>query len=248
MKSHIAQFRFYEELNDFLPVDRRKVTFDHRFDVHPSVKDTIEGFGVPHTEVDLIVVNGQSVDFSYQLRSGDRVAVYPVFEAIDISPITHLRAKPLRNPRFILDVHLGKLARYLRLLGFDVLYQNNYSDETIIEIGVKETRTILTRDVGILKNKLVVRGYWIRRSDPKAQVREVLDRFDLDSQISEFTRCLECNGKIIPVSKQTVLKELPPRTQQYYQDFSKCNACGRVYWEGTHYSKMKAFIDGIRKK
>ncbi|MDO9047434.1 MAG: Mut7-C RNAse domain-containing protein [Methylobacter sp.] len=143
---HTAEFRFYEELNDFLPPEQRKRTMHYRFSGHPGIKDPIEVFGVPHTEVDLIVVNGQSVGFDYQLQAGDRVAVYPVFETLDISSLVRLREKPLRNPRFILDVNLGKLAKRMRLLGFDSLYRNDYRDADIVNIAVNERRIVLTRD------------------------------------------------------------------------------------------------------
>ena len=127
-----AEFLFYEELNDFLPGEQRKVSFRHTFCGTPSVKDTVQAIGIPHTAIDLILVDGRSVDFAHRLRGGERVAVYPVFERLDISPVIRLRPKPLRDTRFILDVHLGKLARYLRMLGFDAAYDRDWDDETII--------------------------------------------------------------------------------------------------------------------
>ena len=125
--------RFYEELNDFLPADKRKKRFEHSFIDRTSVKDMIESFGIPHTEIDLILVNGNSVNFSYLVNNGDDISVYPMFESLDITDLQHLRAKPLRKPKFILDVHLGTLAKYMRMLGFDSLYQNNYKDEEIVK-------------------------------------------------------------------------------------------------------------------
>ena len=124
---HKATFRFYEELNDFLPKEKRKKRFEHNFIDRASVKDVIESFGVPHTEVDLIIVNGESKNFSYIINDGDDISVYPVFESIDISNLQKLRPEPLREPKFILDVHLGTLARYLRMLGFDTNYRNDYA-------------------------------------------------------------------------------------------------------------------------
>ena len=117
-----AHFRFYEELNEFLPHHKRKTEFVYHFHGAPSVKDAVEAIGVPHVEVDIILVNGISVSFSRKLSDGDRISVYPVFESFDVSAVTHLRARPLREPRFILDVHLGRLAKYLRLCGFDTLF------------------------------------------------------------------------------------------------------------------------------
>src|SRR6516164_651772 len=123
-----AAIRFYAELNDFLPEERRNQTIMHTFGVSGSVKDTIEALGVPHTEVDLILANGQSVDFSYRVRNGDKISVYPEFEAIDVSLAIRLRPVPLRRACFVLDTHLGRLAGYLRMLGFDTVYRRDYAD------------------------------------------------------------------------------------------------------------------------
>lgn len=242
MNRKIARFRFYEELNDFLPRNKRKISFEHYFEGNPGIKDVIEALGVPHAEVDMILVNGQSVDFEYRLQDGDRAAVYPVFEALDISTVSKVRQAPLREPRFILDVHLGKLAKRLRLLGFDTLYRNDLQDNEIVDISLKEKRIILTRDIGLLKNKKVTHGYWLRSRQPKRQLREIVSRFDLKNLIRPFTRCLECNGVIHPVEKEAVLRRLPPNTRKYYQNFFQCAECGKIYWEGSHYQKMVSFL------
>ena len=188
-----ARFRFYEELNDFLPQEKRKKAFTVSFSDKPSIKDIIEALGIRHSEIDLILVNGQSVDFCYPLQEGDAVAVYPTFKSINITPLIRLREMPLRELKFVLDVHLGKLAKCLRLLGFDVSYDKQASDQEIIHCSVKEKRCILTRDIELLKNKKVVRGYWVRVTDPFEQIKEVLERFDLSGNIQPFTRCLKCN-------------------------------------------------------
>jgi hypothetical protein len=229
-----ANFRFYAELNDCLPASRRYQSFIYPFSGNPSIKDSIESLGVPHTEVDLILVNGTSVEFDYHLKNGDFVSVYPVFESLDISPILRLRAKPLRNTRFILDVHLGKLAGKLRMLGFDTLYRNDYSDPEIVKLSLQDRRIILTRDRGILKRKSVRHGYWVRSDRTDAQIREVLHRFDLYSQIKAFDRCLVCNGKIKKVNKETVIDCLLPKTILYYNEIFSCCGCDRLYWKGSH--------------
>ena len=185
----VAQFRFYEELNDFLAPALRKCEFPYAFTGTPSVKDAIEAIGVPHTEVDLVLVDGESVDFTRRLTGSERVAVYPVFERLDIAPVTRLRARPLRRTRFVLDVHLGKLARYLRLLGFDALYRTDYDDATIIRLSLDEQRIILTRDRGVLKHAAVTHGYWVRSTVPRQQLGEVVRVFDLGSNSRPFTRC-----------------------------------------------------------
>ncbi len=169
-----AQFLFYEELNYFLPAEKSKLNFTYNFMGSPSVKDAVEAIGVPHTEIDLILVNGKSVSFSYHITEGDDISVYPVFESMDIVEVTRLREKPLRVAKFVLDVHLGRLAKNLRMLGFDTLYSNNYSDSEIANISTAENRIILTRDTGLLKNKKVTHGYWIRSQYPKEQLKEVM--------------------------------------------------------------------------
>jgi len=181
MNPNIAWFRFYEELNDFLPADKRKIAFPYKFSGSPSVKDVIEEIGVPHTEVDLILINGNSVKFDHKLSNGDHISVYPVFETLDISNVTQLRPKPLRKTRFIADVHLGRLAQLLRMLGFDTLYKNNCKNEEIITEALTQKRIILTLDPGLLKNRSITHGCLIRETDPHKQVHEVIRRFDLYS-------------------------------------------------------------------
>ena len=242
-----AWLRFYEELNDFLPSYRKKQSFQHSFKGDPSVKDIIESLGVPHTEVDLILVNGRSVDFSYKPGNEDQVSVYPVFESLNISELTHLRHKPLRKVKFIADVHLGKLVRYLRLLGFDTLFDRDSDDNEIIDISVSGKRIILTRDRQLLKNKRVTHGYWIRSSHPREQIREVVDRFDLRNDLKTFTRCMECNGILSEISKEEVSGDLLPNTRQYYQVFRRCADCGKIYWEGSHFENMKKEIRNLLK-
>jgi uncharacterized protein with PIN domain len=240
-----AEFRFYEELNDFLPVEKRKTSFPYRFKGTPSVKDAVEAIGVPHTEIDLIVVNGSSVGWEYRLGDGDRVGVYPVFESLDISPVIRLRAEPLRETRFVLDVHLGKLARLLRMLGFDTAYGRDYTDHRIVEISLGEGRIILTRDRGVLKTGVVTRGYWVRSSNPREQLCEVVRRFDLASRVRPFDRCMICNAALEPVAKSEVVGSLPPRTRETRDEFYRCSGCGKVYWKGSHYARMKKSIQEI---
>lgn len=236
-----AEFRFYEELNDFLPLAQRKQTLLYRFNGNPGIKDPIEACGVPHTEVDLIIVNGVSVGFDYKLQNADRVAVYPVFESIDIAPIVKLRDKPLRNSAFIADVNLGKLAKLLRLLGFDTMFGNAYTDSEIANLAAEQKRIVLTRDRRLLFAKRITHGYWVRSVEPRPQLAEVVERFDLADAIKPFYRCTLCNGIIEAVDKQQVLPLLEPKTKKYFENFYRCRNCGQVYWEGSH-------IDKIRKR
>ena len=230
-----ATFRFYEELNDFLPLDKKKVAFLHSFDGIPSIKDVIEAIGVPHVEVNLIQVNGQAVDFTYRLKNNDVVSVYPV-----------LRKKEWKEIKFILDVHLGKLAKYLRMCGFDTAYQNDYDDKKIIEISLEENRIILTRDIGILKVKSVSNGYFIRDQNSKAQLTEVLKHFDLYRAINPFSRCIKCNGKLERIEKEKIIQQLEPLTQKYFNKFFRCTHCQSIFWEGSHFDRMSRFINTIK--
>ena len=236
--------RFYEELNDLIPRIHRKKTIRHTLLTPTSIKDVVESFGVPHTEVDLILVNGQSVGFEHIPGPGDRVSVYPVFESLDIASVTKLRPAPLRKAMFILDVHLGKLARLLRMYGFDSLYQNDYSDPWIIETALKEERIILTRDLGILKNKRVTHGYYVRSQDPAKQIEEVIRRFDLEGQINPLSRCINCNGRIVTVEKEAIKHLLKPKTRMHYHEFFRCSGCDKIYWEGSHFKKMMEHFKG----
>lgn len=233
-----VSIRFYEELNDFIPKKHRKKTIEHTLLTPTSVRDLVESFGVPHTEVDLVLVNGNSVGFEHSLSTGDRVSVYPVFETLNIDSVTKLRDTPLRSARFILDVHLGKLARLLRMYGFDTLYRNDYNDPEIIDTALEDQRIILTRDVGILKNKKVTRGYFVRSQVPREQLLEVIRRFDLSGRINPLSRCIECNGHIVAVEKEKISHLLERKTKIYYSDFYQCTGCNKIYWEGSHFHRM----------
>jgi uncharacterized protein with PIN domain len=245
MNENQAWFRFYEELNDFLLSVNRKTSFLFSFKGNPAVKNAIEELGVPHAEVDMILVNGNSVDFSYRLRNGDRVSVYPVFESLDVSNLQRLHPEPLREPKFILDVHLGRLSKYMRLCGFDTLFERDLNDREIVSISVSERRIILTRDRDLLKSRLVTHGYWIRSRGSEEQLKEVLRRFDLKNDLRLFTRCLECNGMISDVPKEEIIDQLMPKTRDYYSDFRKCGGCEKIYWQGSHYERMKKFIQTV---
>jgi uncharacterized protein len=234
-----ADFRFYEELNDFLRPELRKRTFSHAFNGTPAVKDVIEAIGVPHAEVDLVLIDGESVNFARRLRDGNRVAVYPVFERFDLTPLTRLRPRPLRRTRFVLDVHLGTLARYLRLLGFDTLYRNDYDDHEIVRLAHAQSRIILTRDKGLLKHGAVTRGRWIRHTQPLEQLRETLAAFDLAASARPFTRCALCNGGLRPLARRSVASLVPARVRERHDKFSRCTLCGRIYWPGTHTIRLR---------
>jgi uncharacterized protein with PIN domain len=247
MKKYVAHFRFYEELNDFLPGEIRKKPFEYRFTDRTAVKDMIEGIGVPHTEIDLILVNGESVDFTYIVEDGDRIGVYPTFEAVDITNVVKLRPKPLRETKFVADIHLGKLAGLLRMLGFDTLYRNDYPDEELARISSEEHRILLTKDRNLLKRNLVTHGCYVRDTDPRRQIIEILDRLDLRDQVAPFKRCLCCNRPVEPANVAEVRDRLDEKTLSLYNEFYVCRKCDKVYWKGSHYDNMKQLIDEITK-
>jgi uncharacterized protein with PIN domain len=241
----VSRFRFYEELNDFLPEEWRKVSFPYGFTGTPSVKNIIEAIGVPHAGIDIILVDGVSVGFDHILRGGEQVSVYPAFESFDISPLVKLRAKPLRLTRFVVDVNLGKLARKLRLLGFDTLFRNDYGDDEIVADAVREKRIILTRDIGVLKHGAVTHGYWLRSEDPKKQVTEVMERFQLQNSIRPFSRCSNCNGKLVTIDKEAVESRLQPDTFAAFDTFWQCGSCKNIYWKGSHYDRICEWVERL---
>jgi uncharacterized protein with PIN domain len=237
-----ATLRFYAELNDFLPPRDRHRPVERSFSPRTSIKDLIEAAGVPHTEVDLVLVNGVPAGFDRPIEDGDRISVYPVFESIDIGEVTRVRPEPLRELRFVLDVHLGRLAAYLRLAGFDAVYGNALDDPELAAIAAGG-RVLLTRDQGLLKRRAITRGYWLRATSPREQLVEVLRRFDLAGAVRPFTRCLRCNALLRPVDKADVIAELQPRTRQHYDEFFRCAGCGRIYWRGGHFSALRALVE-----
>ncbi|HVO63834.1 MAG TPA: Mut7-C RNAse domain-containing protein [Terriglobales bacterium] len=240
-----AHFRFYAELNDLLPAVKRERCFSHSFEMPATVKDTIEAFGIPHTEVDLILANGKPEGFSYLVRDGDRIGVYPVFRSLDLGLITRLQPRLEGEMRFVLDTHLGKLAAYLRMLGFDSVYRNDCQDEELAQMSACEQRILLSRDRGLLKRSVVTRGYLVRAAQPRQQLVEVLRRFGLSESIAPFHRCLYCNTLLEPVSKGLISHRLPPGTKKYYDEFHWCPGCNRLYWKGSHHQRMVSVIDRI---
>ncbi|MGD9107721.1 MAG: Mut7-C RNAse domain-containing protein [Gammaproteobacteria bacterium] len=240
-----ARFRFYAALNDFLPLEKRQVLFSYIFKDNPAIKDSIEAIGVPHTAIDIILVNGRFVDFSYLLQDGDVVSVYPMFTQPNIENAIHLQQKLPDKLKFIVDVHLGTLAKYLRMLGFDVIYRNTYIAREILTIAVAEKRIILTRSIALLKNKSVNWGYWVRSKYLIKQLIEIMHQFDLLPKIKPFSRCMLCNGEIKEVAKTSVINKLPKNTNKYFEKFYQCSSCGKIYWQGSHYNNMRAFIRKI---
>lgn len=240
-----ATFRFYAELNHFLPSSKKQVNFAYFFEERASIKDTIESLGVPHPEVAFMEVNGEWVDFSYLVQDGDEINVYPISIAPEITPIICVQPQPLDVPRFVLDIHLGKLATSLRLLGFDTLYRNDYADEELAKVSDTCQRILLTRDKGLLMRSLVTYGYYVRSTNPDTQIVEVLQRFNLFDSVIPFHRCLRCNGLLEPVEKELILEKLPESVKLHVQEFHRCSDCQQIYWRGSHYERMQQYIERV---
>ena len=197
-----AQLRFYEELNDLLPKHRRKTEFGVEFQGKRSIKDIIEAQGVPHSEVDLILVNGKSEDFTYILQDGDLISVYPVFETFNIEDVTRLRKFPLRRTHFVADINIGDLVKYIRVLGFDVYFDPSFSSREIVAISKSENRIILTRSKKLLKLKDVTHGILMYPGTITEQITRLIDHLDIRDQIRPFSRCLICNVPLETISRE----------------------------------------------
>ncbi|MGH2773850.1 MAG: Mut7-C RNAse domain-containing protein [Actinomycetota bacterium] len=243
-----VEVRAFAELNDFLPPDRRFATFRQPLGLRQTVKDLIEAAGIPHAEVDAVIVNGTSVGFDHRPSQDDLIGVYPVFESIDIRPILRLRPQPLRDPRFVVDSNLGGLARHLRMLGFDAAFRNDFADDEIARISASEKRVLLTRDVDILKRKEITHGYYVRTIVPVEQASEVVRRFDLAASVNPLSRCLECNESLEAVGTEQVKELLPEAPLREHSSFSRCRVCERVYWPGSHFRHMRMKVDEILQR
>lgn len=233
--------RFYGDLADLVDEVEQAVPIGRR----RSVKDVVESVGVPHPEVGVLVVDGQSVGFDHLVAGGERVAVYPPFQSL-APPGEELAPPPPQPARFVLDVHLGTLTRRLRALGFDCWYRNDADDVLLAQVATDEDRILLTRDRGLLMRGSVVHGYLPRSHDPEVQLLEVTRRYALADQLAPRTRCIRCNGPLEAVDKAEVVDELPPRTRVEHDRFTRCRDCGRIYWPGSHLRAIDAVADRVR--
>jgi len=227
-----AYFQFFDRLHDFLLRDQRDQIILN-FRGRQSIKHLAESLGVPHPEIGPVQVNGQETTLSTITQDGDRVEVHPLPNGCPI------------EPRFVLDNHLGRLTAYLRMLGFDCLYRNDYDDEELAETSQREERILLSRDRRLLMRKSVTYGYCLRSLDSLEQLTEVIRRFNLASRIVPFHRCLRCNHYLEPVAKEVVIDRLEPLTRLYFDEFQICPACQQIYWKGSHYEKMQKLVEEV---
>jgi len=236
---------FEGHLNDFLSHSEQFKAIQRTMQLPSSIKDIIEAQGIPHTEVNVITANERSVDFTYHITQGDVIRVFPYNIEPLISPLIHLIPPNLVVPRFILDTHLGKLASYLRMLGFDTIYQNNLEDVRLAEISFREDRIVLSRDLGLLKRKIITRGAFIHSTVPRQQLIEIITRYQLVDKIDPLKRCIQCNGIIEPIPKVRIKLLISEKTLRYYDEFFICSVCNQIYWKGSHYDHMQDFIKQI---
>lgn len=234
--------RFYAELNDFLAPERRQRDWTIECVAPTPVRHLIERCGVPHTEVELIVCNGESIGLESPVGHGERIAVYPMFEAWDVRPLLQLRPRPLRVLRFLADAHLGTLAKRLRMLGFDTLWYNDLGDAALAELAEREHRILLTRDRQLLMRRSVTHGCYLRATTTSAQLAYLIERLQLCTAIAPFSRCIVCNGGLAAVTPESVQAEVPPRVWSTQRDYWRCRECTRVYWKGSHWTAMSRQI------
>lgn len=247
-KLYQAQFRFYGELADFLAAEDKQRSLTYHFDVAPSVKDAIESWRVPHVEIGLILINHQAQGFDCPVRHNDRVAVYPPFRQLDISELAPIQARPGCPPAFIADAHLGKLTHYLRLMGYDTVYYRNISDSSIVDLARTSKRYVLSRDRLLLQNNNIQLGYFVRHQKPARQLRELVQRFDLMEFAKPFTLCPLCNGTLQVIEKTKAKDKVAPAIYRRFDSFYQCRHCEHIYWQGSHYDNIWAWLRKLFKQ
>jgi uncharacterized protein with PIN domain len=235
---------FDPELDFFLSPEMRgrpqKVTSGHA----TTIKDIVESCGVPHTEIgDLIVGDTLHAGFSTRISDGDCIRVLSVTSAAKGK--CGLQPLPSEPIRFAADIHLGKLARRLRLLGFDTAWFIGKEDSELLDIMERDGRILLTRDRRLLMNNRVVHGCCIRSDHVLEQARQVVDRYGLAASARPFSRCPACNGLLESCRKESVAESLPPKTRRYYETFRVCSSCGKIYWEGAHMARLREFVSEV---
>jgi uncharacterized protein with PIN domain len=252
IKIKTIKFRFYSYLNKFIKPDSKKnlELIDERYYLHhyqgrQTIKDRIESIGIPHAEVALILKNGRAVDFSYLVQPDDFFSVYPYLYNLKLPAAKLLLPEFPAKPRFILDVHLGKLARYLRRFGFDTAYRNDYQDREIVDQSAAEKRIILSRDLGLLMRKRVKWAKFIWDDNPQKQLKEVFNRYNLEHYYQGESRCVKCNSKLEKITKEEIIERLEPKTKKYFDDFRYCSSCDKIYWKGSHYEKSEKMINKL---
>jgi uncharacterized protein with PIN domain len=239
-------FTFHNNLKGLLNKELAcRPSFLHHLERRASVKDVIESLGVPHAVIGGLTVNGRESDFNYILLNKDSVLVNPLTPPVNPLAPHILRPTPLPGISFVVDVNAGKLAMLLRMLGFDTLYENDARNGKLAEIASSQNRILLTRDVSLLKRKIIMHGYLLQDQDPTQQAIKVVRLYDLKTKIKPMSRCMPCNGMLEPVTKEAIMDRLEPLTKKYYHTFHICRDCGKIYWPGSHHEKIMDCIELI---
>jgi uncharacterized protein len=234
------RLRFSEELRFFLDARNRRIDdIQVSHDGTSTVGHVIQSLGVPLTEVGELTVDGRRIGPSYRPRDAETVGVAAVSRPQRVSVSTHT------PPRFILDVHLGALARRLRLIGLDAAYGNDMADDALLAQANTERRVLLTQDRGLLLRRSLWLGAYVRGARPDAQLLDVLDRFV--PRLAPWTRCMACNGMLAPVAKGDIAPLLRPGTRRTYDTFMRCGSCGRLFWRGAHSANLEATVRAARE-
>ena len=244
MNPFTVRLNLHGDLDFFVRSGARGRSIERSLSEKTSVKDVIEACGVPHPEVDVILVNGEPVDFAYGIARDADIELYPAGRKHP-----HFQDKRLQSAtatRFVADGHLGKLTRNLRLLGFDVAYDPWAEDRQLLGMMEREDRALLTRDRRLLMHAVVKTGYYPRSQNADEQTVEVIRRFNLLGSLAPFTRCLRCNAALQKVPKAEIIEKLEPLTKIYYEQFRRCTGCGQIYWPGSHFWKLQKRIEQIR--
>ncbi len=241
----------HRDLLDFLPARQQgndQVRLERTFDGRPAVKDVLEALGVPHPEIAALTVNGAPASLRQRLNDGDRVEAWAAKDAaaLALAPVLPPAPEDTAEPRFVVDGHLGRLAAYLRMLGFDTWYGTDVDDDRLAAVAATERRILLTRDLGLLKRSIVRRGAYVRSDRPVEQLVEVTRRFGLVDRWQPFGRCLRCNAELVAAAREEVLDRLLPLTRIYHDEFRRCPGCDAVYWKGSHHARMQRLVERVR--
>ncbi len=234
----IVSIHFNRELNQFLSREKRHQIYQVISHDARTIKDLIEAEGIPHTEVDIIKVNGDVVDFHYQIKSGDQIEIFQLITPKNLDMIVRLGRPPLPHLRFVADVNLGKLTKHLRMLGIDCSFAPHWNDLDLAHVSVAEERILLTRDRGLLKRKIIHHGIYIHSSEPAHQIEELVKRINITEFIKPFTRCLACNGLLMAVEKKEIQSRVPDETYRHINEFYGCDQCDKIYWQGAHWQRL----------
>jgi uncharacterized protein len=238
--------RCYEELNEYLPPGRRKLRFEQAVAQGATVAGLLEMLGIPAQEVDLVLVDDESVGLGHRLYDGARVSVYPVFESFDIAPLARVGREPRRRLRFVADVHLGRLAGCLRMAGFDTLYRSDYTHGELVALASRVGRVLLTCDRALAGNRDLTRVYLVRAARAREQLAEVLERFDLYRLARPLTRCPRCNHPLAAVDRAVAAGHQPAAKAERDEGYWQCTGCDRLYREGPHVQRMRGILAALR--